>query len=277
MQAGLVSVEPGFGARLYEPWNDQLATQAVLAGVAPGTVWVDEPAAPALALMKVGHRLYLAGDCQAKGPALAQLGCTLFEQVLPAAKARGEDGYLLYYHDAGWEAVLGSTLFAGRKVYPGRRNYYELSDLTEDWQPPVTPDLPAGLNLRAVDAALLEQSHLRNHAALLEEMQSERESVADFMAKSFGSLLVSADAIITWCLSEYNLGDRCEIGIATDEGYRRQGLATLTAIGMIRQSAAQKMRRVGWHCWLLNEGSNATARKLGFKHINEHGAFYIPA
>ena len=277
MQAGLVIDEHGVAGGLYAPLAYQLATLAVLAGAAPGTVWVDDPAAPGLSLMQVGHRLYLVGDSQVKGAALKQLGCTLLEQLLPAAKAHGEEGFVLYYHDEGWGEVLQSSLFAGRTVYPGRRNYYELSGLRADWHPPVMPELPAGLELTALDEPLVSRRDLRNHTALLEEMQSERASVADFMAKSFGTCITSADALVTWCLSEYNLGERCEIGIATDEAYRRQGLATLAAMGMIRQAYGLGVRRIGWHCWLRNEGSNATARKLGFAHVNEHGAFFLPA
>lgn len=63
--------------------------------------------------------------------------------------------------------------------------------------------------------------HLKNTGALVKEMQSERQSVRDFLDKSFGLCLVQGDGIVSWSLSEYNSEDRCEVGIATVEGYRR--------------------------------------------------------
>ena len=269
--------EQGRSKDLFTALAYQLATQAVLAGNAEGMVWVDALSNPTLALMKVGHRLYLAGDSRHARNGIDQLYESLFNQLLPEAKEHGSDGYLLYYSDSGWENVLQATIFAGRTVYPGRRNYYELSLPGSMWQPPYTPVLPHGLSLKVVDEGLMEETRLVHYDALVEEMQSERESVADFMSRSFGTVIVGESAILGWCLSEYNLGERCEIGIATDEAYRRRGLATLEAIHMIRQGIEKGIRRFGWHCWLRNEGSNATARRLGFEHINEHGSYFLPA
>lgn len=277
MKAGLTQIEPSQAADLYAPWCDQLATQAVVAGAVPGRVWVDDPRAPTLALMHVSHRLYLAGSTGAPAAAVERLGSTLIDGLLAEVKARGEGGLVLYYLESDWLQTLQDNVFAGRTIYPGRHNVYLLDNLDAGWQLPDLAPLPAGMALVEVDETLLARSELRNHAELLEELQSERPSVAAFLKESFGVCIVSSDAVVTWCLSEYNLGDRCEIGIATDEAHRRQGLATLTAAHMIRQAAARGIRRVGWHCWLRNEPSNATARKLGFRLAAEHGAIFLPA
>ncbi len=60
-------------------------------------------------------------------------------------------------------------------------------------------------------------------------MTSERPS-EDFLRRSFGQCLVHNGAIAGWCLSEYNSGPRCEVGIAVAEPYQRRGLATTMAI-----------------------------------------------
>ena len=58
---------------------------------------------------------------------------------------------------------------------------------------------------------------------------SERPSVADFLARSFGYCLVHENQIIGWCMSEYNNGNRCELGIETAAPFRRRGLAAESA------------------------------------------------
>lgn len=275
MDKCLVRDEKGLSGELFKPLGYQLATQAVLAGSAVGTTWFDGLGEPRLALMKVGHRLYLAGSSQQSDSGYQQLQCTLFDELLIEARARGDDGFLLYYADPEWEEVLSARIFGDWKVYPGRRNYFELALPNSTW-PPHTPVMPEGIQLVKVDGALLAQTGLKHYEDLIEEMHSERESVEDFLSHSFGTVMVGDGSVLGWCLSEYNLNDRCEIGIGTNEAYQRKGLATLAGIHMINQALEKGIRRVGWHCWLRNEGSNATARKLGFKHINEHGAYYLP-
>lgn len=75
-------------------------------------------------------------------------------------------------------------------------------------------------------------------------MWSERESAADFVTRSFG-LALHHDAVVGWCLSEYNLGHRCEVGIAVDEPFRRRGLATLMGGAFARQALAAGVSEIG--------------------------------
>ena len=83
--------------------------------------------------------------------------------------------------------------------------------------------------MRRIDKDLLAERHLGNMDDLVKEMHSERPSVQDFLAKSFGYCVLYNDTLVGWCMSEYNTGSRCEIGIETVAGYRRRGIATLTA------------------------------------------------
>ena len=76
-------------------------------------------------------------------------------------------------------------------------------------------------------------------------------------------------------MSEYNVGHSCELGIATIEGYRCQGLATLTGTAIIRHALAQSINDIGWHCWANNEASIATAKKLGFTKKHEYSVYTI--
>jgi GNAT superfamily N-acetyltransferase len=88
--------------------------------------------------------------------------------------------------------------------------------------------LPAGFRLAFAGPDLLARTDLAKLDALREELCSERPSVEDFLARSFGLVaLCGADAALAgWCTSEYNSGDRCEVGIGTLEPYQRRGLAT---------------------------------------------------
>jgi RimJ/RimL family protein N-acetyltransferase len=76
-------------------------------------------------------------------------------------------------------------------------------------------------------------------------------------------------------MSEYNLGDRCELGIATIEKYQRKGLATQVARAVIRHAVGQGIHNIGWHCWSDNEPSIRTALKIGFKHGLDYPVYEV--
>ncbi len=163
------------------------------------------------------------------------------------------------------EAMLGD-------LHPIRqeRQYYALKEIRHDWQ----AMLPEGFDLRQVDVGLLAEGRFKNPEYLTEEMLSERPSVEEFCQKSFGVCLSHEDEIVGWCLSEYNTGDRCEVGIATREDYRHRGIATLMTTAFTELAFSRGVRRVGWHCYAFNTASRATALKAGFEKIADYPSYF---
>jgi RimJ/RimL family protein N-acetyltransferase len=128
--------------------------------------------------------------------------------------------------------------------------------------------------MRRVDAGLLADGGIQHLDQLVAEIHSESHSVEDFLANKFGFCLQHGRALAGWCLSEYNHGDACELGIETVEGYRQQGLGTLTAAATIEYALARGITRIGWHCWAKNAASIALALKLGFVKVEEYAVLY---
>jgi RimJ/RimL family protein N-acetyltransferase len=124
-----------------------------------------------------------------------------------------------------------------------------------------------------VDAGLLSDGQIRNPEYLTEEMLSERASVEEFLAASFGVCLVHTNEVIGWCLSEYNTGSRCEVGIATREDFRRRGLATKLTWAFIEMALRRGVTRIGWHCSADNLPSGATAVKAGFEKVTDYSIY----
>ncbi len=240
-----------------------LAINSILAGLSPAVVYVDDVVEPAAAVTRINYRLFLGGQAVVT-PDLV----TLLTETIPAqSRAEGRESFIVYA--AKEHEPLFSVLFGSKTPIRRQRQYFEL-DARQFDRPLVVPD---GYRLYPVDANLLTQTHLQNMDWLKEEMVSERPSLDDFLAKSFGFCVIHADKIVGWCLSEYNCGPRCEIGIATDEAHQRKGLATTMATAVIHHALSQGIHQIGWHCWADNTPSSATARKLGFQLIAEAPAF----
>ena len=260
-------------ASLFMGLEYHLSVVALLQGVIPGQVFVDNPENPRAALMISGHRYLLAGDAN-QAVFNRDLAQYFNETVFPHGIAENGGGFMVYFAD-GWETVIEGEILAGHKIYQGPRQYYEFgpgSTLATDWR----AMMPENFELAEVNAALLEQSEIQGLGALREEMCSERPSVEEFLKHSFGYSLLHQNALVTWCLSEYNTGDRCEVGIATAEAFRRQGLATLSGAAFIERALAEGYTRIGWHCWARNEGSVNTAVKIGFEKVKDYASYFVP-
>lgn len=246
---------------LCTPLIHHLTIDAIGSGVTPGQIWVDDVIAPQTAVCWYGHRLYLTGSAT---PTAQDTFRQLFQDVyIPYARAQSKDVCVLHATPA-WQPCLPALLITWKPIVRGRL-YYRLDAHGLDW----TPMLPSDYTLRPVDAALLADTTVTNLDWVTEEMVSERPSLDDFLANSFGYCVQYDDKIVAWCMSEYNTDNRCELGIATDKAHQRKGLATAVGTAVIRHALAHGLNDIGWVCWKDNLASIASAKKLGFTLIDD--------
>jgi GNAT superfamily N-acetyltransferase len=255
-------------APLFAHCDHDLAVAAVLAGAVTGRVFADDAAPPRVAMVQAGRRLYLGGE-EVPPDMVAALAAWFEDEGFPEALALGTDILAIYGVPTLWrETLLG--ILADRHPICVAREVYEGPTGPRDWQ----SMLPQGFTLRLVDEALLD-SGLRRMNDLREEMCSERPTVEEWLACSFGVCAVHGDELAGWCLSEYNLDERCEIGIETCEPYRRRGLGTAMVATLIDEAYQRGVRRVGWHCYASNLASAATARKAGLTKVADHVVYEV--
>jgi RimJ/RimL family protein N-acetyltransferase len=254
---------------LFAEMDDHLPVVAALRGDIAADIYADDPVHPKVALVDVRHRrLYLAGT-SARGTA-ELCGRLLVDVIYPAARAEGVPVLQLCYAPGGWGDYI-DRLLPGLAPIRTARQYYEYVA----GRPLAPARLPEGYALHRADALLLAADHLANLDALREEMTSERASVGDFLARSFGVCPVTDEALAGWCLSEYNTGDRCEVGIATLPPHQGKGLATATGAAFVEHALARSINRIGWHCFTDNRPSTATALKIGFRKVEDYPAYVV--
>ena len=135
-------------------------------------------------------------------------------------------------------------------------------------------DIPEGFSIKTVDSDLIA-GIFEGRDDLLEEMCSERETVQAFLAKSFGVAAFHGEALAGWCLSEYNHGDRCEVGIATHPPYQKQGLAKAMTGAFLQLAANHGIKTILWHCYRSNEASWRTALSAGFALLREEPVLMV--
>lgn len=254
--------------RLLAPLNYNLNLLSLLDGVSPGEIYANDPDQPTATFVNMGHHLFLAGtpDCESFNQAIRRL---LLNILIPRSKAIGHDIFMLHTESDTWNATAQAIL---EGMYPldRMRQYFECSALHEDWR----ALLPEGFQIQPVDTHLTDQKQLTNSDYLLDELCSERPSVEDFLRHSFGFAITHENDLAAWCLSEYNTGDRCEVGIATVDEYQRRGFGRITGLALVEYALSHGYTRVGWHCWKLNVASSALALRIGFNHICDYPVYF---
>lgn len=249
--------------------QDHLAVVSALAGESPAEVYVDDLQHPRAAFLALWNdRLFLAG-APSDGPFTRAVAALLRDRFTPPTPDDGPRDRTIAYTPAGWEAYL-PALFGDIVSFRAEREYYRLRLSA----PVVAPPLPADFRLCRVDATLAADTSLGNHQLLLAETHSEAPSVADFLRTRFGSCVQHGEDLVAWCLSEYNYGVRCELGIETLPAFQRRGLAQAVAQATIAHAQHVGITDVGWHCWQRNLASSALARKLGFEKVCDYPVWY---
>jgi RimJ/RimL family protein N-acetyltransferase len=232
-----------------------LSVEAVLAGTAPGEVYVDDLKNPcvAFAITPEGH--YLAGDAEQEHtfPALKEL-------VPPRA-------YLTFSPDR-WEAKVRQIWVNQAARKHSRQHLHWVSQRIPNWRELI----PDGFRVVRIDRALLAQRELKNHDVVVERVGSWH-SQEYFLQHGFGFCVLKGDTIASSCIADCVVGDKCEIGIATDSHYRRRGLATLAVAATVETCVANGFNHIGWHCLQSNVGSIAVAEKVGFAKTRDYFAY----
>jgi GNAT superfamily N-acetyltransferase len=258
MELLLPSDTPAVEVLLSDAPHD-LAVSAVVAGDTGGNVYVDSVREPQIALVSPHWgRLYLLGRPTAKTvSALRQL---IECEVRPAAIAGGWVVFTVQY-PRDWEGQMKDVL-SPMPTVPAERQTYRWAGS------PIEPlPAPEGFTFVATSPHLMARTEIEGLNLLAEEMASERASVDDFLARSFGIAALRGNRLAGWCLSEYNSRGRCEVGIASLEPFQRQGLATAMGRAFLQMAHSRGIGEVGWHCWKKNVASAAAAGKIGLELV----------
>ena len=242
--------------------------QAATVGRLPARVFVDDASSPSTGVIVYKSRI-LCGGVGSKSGLARVLSDWFTAEVIPAHINAGNDAFLVCYLGEEWKSVL-EEVFKPYKFFHGVRQYYEING----FQPAASPALPDGYSIQVISREFLS-SNVKGLEAIREEMCSERLSVDDFLDHSFGLCPIEDGEIAGWCMSEYNIDQRCEIGIATLEKHQRKGIATLAVRHFLVEAYQRGYTCVGWDCWKSNIASGTTARKAGLRLVEEYPAMVV--
>lgn len=129
------------------------------------------------------------------------------------------------------------------------------------------PVLPIGTNIRPIsDSVTLAKCDWYS------KVLGWNGSEANFFQKSFGFVLLNDEGVVlAESYGAFIGGGACEIGIATNPNYRKQGYATIAAKYVIHECKKRGLEPK-WSCDVANIGSLKTALRIGF-NVDRYYAF----
>lgn len=240
-------------------WN--LITTAVIERTCPGDIYVDAVKTPEAALIVSPEGYYLAG--YSNDEFSKELKRLLDDKIIPEKIREGEENISLNYYPATWEDKVEAIL---KDKFPVKVHgyYYEFDKPKIGWR----KEVPPGFSMVCIDEEFLRKT-LKNIDEVQDWTRKTWNSTEDFLKNGIGFCLVHNDTIVSWCLTDCVSGTKCEIGIETDEDFRRRGLATSTVAATVEYCLEQGFTHIGWHTGTTNIGSYKTAEKVGFKRVLE--------
>ncbi len=263
----LTELEAGAFGRvrpLLEGEEHNLSLSAVVEGTCPGRFWTDDARHPQVALALTPEGYYLVGSPPVEERADAVRGIVL-KTMIPEARERGWGSWGVSYPDESWEELLGD-IFAGLLPLWDYQRYFVVRELRLDWR----EGLPDDLSMERATSELLGRSDLKNVDHPRTSAEDNFGSLAEFDRNGFGFCLAHGEEIVSWCMADCVVGHRAEVGVQTNESYRRRGLAKRVVAAAVEHCLASGITQIGWHCGSANLASAATAAAVGFEEVRQH-------
>ncbi|WP_295154214.1 GNAT family N-acetyltransferase [uncultured Ruminococcus sp.] len=135
-----------------------------------------------------------------------------------------------------------------------RRLFFEYP---EDKPAPALPPLPEGFDMRLMFGDIISHIEGRITPAF------SWEDPANFISQGVGFCVTHSGKPCAWSFSAAVGGDETDIGVETDENFRRQGLSHAAA-AMMTACVLEHGRKPVWACHEGNKASAGLAEKLGF-------------
>jgi RimJ/RimL family protein N-acetyltransferase len=162
----------------------------------------------------------------------------------------------------GWRKTL-NRLFPERPPVEMRRLHYVARQSKFDMK----PIGPEGFTLHFIDESLQIDGDLPDD---VQRVLDQRSAADEPDRAAFGYVALYNGKYAAHAVIDCIVGDQGDIGLVTDEAYRRRGLAVATSAATIRYGLAHGLGVVFWDCAAYNLGSVRAAERLGLKFAFEH-------
>ncbi|MFX0091308.1 MAG: GNAT family N-acetyltransferase [Candidatus Hodarchaeota archaeon] len=253
--------------------------ESIIEGSSIGKIFVDDLSAPRSAIVWTfefeGESLfYLLGT--STNTQFNEAFQNYFNtEIKPLAKKKGWEEYYLIPLSEWSESTL-KNIFGDKTLIKDTTKYFLLNpekfrELHSNWK----KTIPDGYSLQCIES---EDVFKKNQERMPEFADITSWTSYDrFKERGFSYCLVKNETkeIVAGCTTGFVVhgeDPRCELGLITDENFRRRGFATIVSCATIEEALKRNLKVIV-EIWNINEASIKTHQKLGFEHFRD-GIFY---
>ncbi|UTR09987.1 GNAT family N-acetyltransferase [Evansella sp. LMS18] len=250
-----------------------LEVRAVIEGINPGRIFIDNPDNPASALIWLGNNdgFIFTGD-ETNEKFISSLNDFIDKELAPEAKRAGLKWFEGAGSHPGWNKVL-EKICEGRKWSSWGQRVYKLEEQNYVSREPL---IDYNYEVMKINKALLDRGNLINNREFLDEkILSFWSSYGKFFEYGIGYCIKYENEIVTICMSDFVAGNIHTIGIETLKKHEGKKLAQKAVHRVVKECFSQGYTPY-WDCMESNKPSIAVAEVIGFQKFMTYTGYEFP-
>lgn len=251
--------------------DSQPMCAAVLEGIYPGRVYIDNPAQPRSALLTTyieseahGAWCFLAGE-----PANHGFNQSLNSAIFSRQIIARNTPILFFTCDPGdWGGQMDAVVAPRPPIWIPRYHFVG-QRVGIDWR----AALPPSFTVEPMNEDLRELPGLQIPEDVTTTL-SKWKAMTDPRFMDFGFAVLDRTrpqlTVAGWATVDFIAAGAGDLGFFTQPDYRRAGIGAIAASAALEYGFAIGLQRVNWTCDANNPGSVRTAEKLGLQRVEDY-------
>ncbi|MFQ6337518.1 GNAT family N-acetyltransferase [Bacillus sp. AF62] len=252
----------------------QLEVRAVIAGVNPGRIFVDNVSSPNSGLIWLGNNdgFFFIGDAENE-EFNKELNRFINNVIVPEARKAGLDCFEGIGNHSKWNKTI-ERIFQHRNLKSWNQRVYTLRK--KGYENHHEPEIEQEYTVLKMSKALYENSNnaFKNIDFLQSKILEFWSSSDRFFNEGIGYCIVYDDVIVSVCFSGFVFENIHCIDIETIEGYQGRKLAQKIAHSFVKDCLENDIIPY-WDCMELNKPSVAVVENVGFTNVFNYVGYYF--
>ena len=251
----------------------QLEVKAVIAGVNPGRIFVDNISSPNSGLIWLGNNdgFFFIGNAENE-EFNKEMNRFINNVLVPEARKAGLDCFEAIGNHSSWNKTI-ERIFQHRNLKSWNQRVYTLRK--EDYEEDHESKIEQGYTVLKMDKALYENNNTFKNIDFLQSKILEFWSSPDqFFNEGIGYCIVYDDLIVSVCFSGFVFENIHCIDIETIEGHQGKKLAQKITHSFVKDCLENNITPY-WDCMELNKPSVAVVENVGFINVCNYVGYYF--
>lgn len=254
--------------------DGQLEIKAVIEGISPGRIFVDNIISPKTGLVWLGNNdgFCFIGD-ETNKEFTNHIQSLVQHVIIPEANKVELKYFECFGDHENWNDVI-EEVFEDKNIKSWGQRVYTLNKFSNVSL--LDTKLEEGYNIVEITESLLdnENGYIKNIEFIRDIIVEFWGTYKAFFKNGYGYCCIYNDIVVSCCYSGFVIGNTHCVGIETLEAHRGRKLAQSVTATYLNEGY-KRHYNFYWDCMDSNVASIAVAERLGFKHKANYTGHYF--